>query len=58
MLNMIFKRIKASCRNLIVEETHMKEKHETKKDELVFKVHDFIGSSTKVKKACYQNIGG
>ena len=37
MLNMISKRIKASSRDVIMEVTHMKEKHETKNDELVHK---------------------
>jgi len=37
VLNVISKRIKASSRIVIKEETHMKEKYETKNDELVFK---------------------
>ena len=33
----ISKRTKASSRDVIMEETHMKEKYETQKDELVYK---------------------
>jgi len=37
MVNMISKRMKASSRDIIMKETHMKEKWETKNNELVFK---------------------
>ena len=45
---MVSKRIKASSRDVIMEETHMKENYETKFDELVFKAqksHRFIYQS-------------
>ena len=35
-VNVIPKRIKASSRDVVIEETQMEEKHETKNDELVY----------------------
>jgi len=58
MLNVFSKRIKASCRDVLVEDTYMKEKYETKNNELVFKAQNLTGSSTKVKIACLNNDGG
>ena len=49
MLNVFSKRIKASSRYIIMEETHMKEKCETKNDVLVFKAQKLMGSYTRVK---------
>ena len=49
MLNVISKRIKASSSNVIMERTGMKEKHEIKNDELVYKAQNLTGSFTKVK---------
>ena len=49
MLNMISKIIKASSIDVIMEETHIKEKYETKNDELVYTTQNLMGSSTKVK---------
>ena len=43
MLNVISKRIKASSRDVIMEGTHMKEKYETKNDELVYKAQNLTG---------------
>ena len=51
MLNRISKRIKASPRDVIMEETLIKEKCETKNDKLVFKAQNLTGSSTIVKLA-------
>ena len=51
MLNVISKRIKASSRDVIMDETHRKEKHGAKNDELVHKAQNLKGSSTKVKLA-------
>ena len=51
MLNVISKRIKASSRDKIIEEAHIKERHETKNDELVNEAQDLTGLSTKVKLA-------
>ena len=47
--NVISKRISASFRAVTIEETHMKEKCETKNDELVYKAQNLKGSSPKVK---------
>ena len=43
MLNVISKRIKASSRDIIMEGTHMKEKCESKYDELVHNAQNLIG---------------
>ena len=43
MPNVILKRISAISRNGIMEDMHMKEKYETKIDELVFVAQNFIG---------------
>ena len=51
MLNMILKRAKESSRDVIMKKTYMKEKHETKNDELLFKAENIIGSFTRVKTA-------
>jgi len=48
---MILKRFKVGSRDVIMEETHMKEKWETKNEELVYKTQNLTGSSTKVKLA-------
>jgi len=49
IINVILKRIKACSRDVIIEGTDMKEKHEIKNDELVFKAQNITDSSTKVK---------
>ena len=46
-LNVISNRIKVSSGDVIIEKTHMKEKCETKNDELVYKAQNLMGSSTK-----------
>ena len=51
MLNEISKRIKASSIDVIMEGTHMKEKYETKNNELVYKAQNLTGLSIKVKLA-------
>ena len=51
MLNAILNRLKASSRAVIIEKTHMKEKHKTKNNELVYKAQNLTGSSNKVKLA-------
>ena len=43
MLNVISKIIRTSCRDVIMEETHMKEKYEIKNDELVYKAQNLTG---------------
>jgi len=43
MLNMISKKIKVSSRDVIMEETHMKEKGETNNDALVYKAPNLTG---------------
>ena len=47
MLNVISKIIKVSFRDIIIEETHMKEKHEIKNDELVFMAQNRTGDLPK-----------
>ena len=42
-LNVILKRIKESSRDVITEDTYMKEKYETKNDKLVYKVQNLTG---------------
>ena len=37
MLNVVPKRIKTSSRDVLMEETHMKDKYKTKNNELLFK---------------------
>ena len=49
MFNVISKIIKPRFRYVLMEETYMTEKHETKNDELAFKIQNLTGSSTKVK---------
>ena len=56
MLNVILKKMKASFRDVIIEETHMKEKYETKNNQLVFNAQNLTSSSTKVETACSNNV--
>ena len=56
MLN-VLKRSKASSIDVIMEETHIEEKWETKNDESVFNAQNLKGSSTKGKLAL-ENVEG
>jgi len=58
MLNVMLKRIKTGSTDVIMEDTHMKEKYETKNDELLFKAENLTGSSTKVMIACLNYVRG
>jgi len=58
MLNVVLKRIEACSRDVLIEETHVKEKYETKNDELVFKAQNLIDPFTKIKTVCLNNGGG
>ena len=58
MLNVILKRIKASSSKCTHGRDTHERKHETKNDELVFKVQNLIGLYTKTNAACLNNVGG
>jgi len=55
--NVVLKRIKASSKDVIMKETHIKANCETKIDELVSMAQKSHRSSTKVL-ACFNQIGG
>ena len=57
MSNVISKRIEANSKDVIMDKTHMKEKHVTKSDKLVYKKENLTDSSTEVKTILEKHQG-